>query len=136
LREILRSENPRQTLLDVGERIWLAEADPSDVADLSLRRRLKEFIADFEKKSPGDEFAVMVESRTGFASEAHWIAVHKIARGGYGDWTFTGEFAADSKLHPGIRKGEPVAVGKYEVADWRYTAGGETGQGRESGSRP
>jgi uncharacterized protein YegJ (DUF2314 family) len=133
---LLRDEKPQQTLRDFGEQAWLnysSDIDSKDAtADQAMWRRLKEFIAAFEAKKPGQEFAVQVEIRAGFARETHWIPIRSIERGRYGGWMFTGEFSIDSRLTPVIRQGEPVAVGKHDIADWRYTAGDRTVRGRAS----
>ncbi|MBT6155393.1 MAG: hypothetical protein HOL01_23370 [Planctomycetaceae bacterium] len=131
LQKLLRDEKPQQALEKVGEQTWLSYSpDVDEEADESMRRRLKEFVSAFEDKKVGEEFAIQVNVDAGFAREAHWISVRRIERARYGGWTFTGEFSTDSRLNPYIRKGEPVAVGKYEVYDWRYKAGGKTFRGR------
>jgi len=132
LQKLLRDEKPQQALLKFGEQVWLQYSpDIDEDANASMRRRrLKEFVSAFEEKEAGEEFAVRVNVDAGFAREAHWISVHKFERGRYGNWTFTGEFSTDSRLSPQIRQGEPVAVGKYEVYDWRYKARGKSFRGR------
>ena len=131
LQKLLRDEEPRQALEKFGEQTWLSYSpDLDDDADQAMRRRLREFTTAFVKKKAGEEFAIKMNMDAGFARETQWIPIHKVERGRYGDWTFTGEFSTDSHLNPDIRKGEPVAVGKYEVHDWRYTSRGKSFRGR------
>ena len=131
LQKLLRDEKPQPALEKFGEQTWLNYSPEIDAdADEAMGRRLREFVAAFEEKRAGEEFAIQVNVDAGFARETHWIPVRRIERGRYGHWTFTGEFTTDSRLNPQIRKGEPVAVGKYEVDDWRYKARGKTVRGR------
>jgi tetratricopeptide (TPR) repeat protein/uncharacterized protein YegJ (DUF2314 family) len=133
LQKLLRDEKPQQALEKLGEQTWLSYSPEIDAAaDKTMRRRLRKFVSAFKKKSAGEEFAVQVNVDAGFAREAHWIPISKIERGRYGNWTFTGKFTTDSRLNPQIRKGEPVAVVKYEVDDWRYESRGKTFRGRNA----
>lgn len=136
LRQVLESDSPDEKLKDLGEELWLYIDPPYDPAEsLETQRcqaRLHQIAKAFADRTPDQEFLMQVELSANHVKEFHWISVDSVRKKPYGDYRITGQFQSASKIFPGVAVGEPVAIRKYEVYDWKYPSGDQIIQGRTS----
>ena len=122
-REALCSDDPRRSLPQPDDAVWLfraeAEDDDEEEQSTSPRRRFRELASAFARRSPEQQFQVQVEIRLGLASELSWLRVDRLFRGTRFNDRLIGRFTSPSLLVPHYRSGEPLSITFQQILDWK-----------------
>jgi len=135
-RELVLNDPLASKTTESGEYAWLYHDETSDRDEektlRAMRREVRDFRWAFGKRGAEDEFLIQIVLNVGHLYERLWLRVLRIETSANGSNTFIAVATTDSQLVPEFRQSDPVRVGKYQILDWQYTAGGQTVRARDS----
>ena len=126
VRKALR-ENDRRQLDETGDSTWLSwsgwDSPERDREHRTARRRLPELVAAWEQRKAHDRYELLIQLQVGHASESHWLTLERIEQPGGPEAKYIAVPAEDSQLVATFRVGEPVALYRDDITNWRITSG-------------
>ncbi len=121
--DALRRDGPLQPLFDDAAEIYLGRQQdalgPDSVLTDSERRRAFRSIAESLDGEGSPGYRIGVDLRLGAATERLWLQVIAAEHEGYGHYKWTAELLGDSRLWPGLKAGEQVAIDSDEIREWK-----------------